>query len=103
MAQLTCEHLWLGYEGRPVLEDLSFSVQAGDCTMTGQQLRQALGLRSTHFSVIPLPDGFSFSVLGYGHGVGLSQNGADYLARQGSDFQQILLHYYTGVDLFSVR
>lgn len=30
MAQLTCEHLWLGYEGRPVLEDLSFSVQAGD-------------------------------------------------------------------------
>ena len=30
MAQLTCDHLWLGYEGRPVLEDLSFSVQAGD-------------------------------------------------------------------------
>ena len=30
MAQQTCEHLWLGYEGRPVLEDLSFSVQAGD-------------------------------------------------------------------------
>ena len=79
------------------------SVQVCDCTVTGQQLRQALGLRSTHFSVTPLPDGFSFSVLGYGHGVGLSQNGADYLARQGSDFQQILLHYYTGVDLFSVR
>ena len=79
------------------------SVQVCDCTVTGQQLRQALGLRSTHFSVTPLPDGFSCSVLGSGHGVGLSQNGADYLARQGSDFQQILLHYYTGVDLFSVR
>jgi len=38
-------------------------------------------------------------VRGYGHGVGLSQYGADYMARQGATFDEILLHYYTGATL----
>ena len=42
---------------------------------------------------------FVFTVYGYGHGVGMSQYGADYMARQGSDWQEIIKHYYTGVEI----
>ena len=42
---------------------------------------------------------FTFDVLGYGHGVGLSQAGAQYLAQHGKNYQEILLHYYPGAAL----
>ena len=44
-------------------------------------------------------DVFTFHVTGYGHGVGMSQYGANELAGQGKDFRQILQWYYTGVEL----
>ena len=63
------------------------------------ELRELLGLRSSDFD-FTLQDGtFTFTTLGYGHGVGLSQYGADYLARQGSDYRAILEHYYTGASV----
>jgi stage II sporulation protein D len=43
--------------------------------------------------------GFEFVVVGYGHGVGLSQNGANYMANQGADFREILDTYYTGAQI----
>ena len=43
--------------------------------------------------------GFLFTVTGSGHGAGMSQYGANVMARQGSDFREILLHYYPGVEL----
>ena len=39
---------------------------------------------------------FTFTTYGYGHGVGMSQQGADYYAMQGWDYEEILTHYYTG-------
>ena len=67
----------------------------GDRSISGIELRELLGLRSSDFD-FALQDGtFTFTTLGYGHGVGLSQYGADYLARQGSDYRAILEHYYT--------
>lgn len=67
--------------------------------LTGNEMRTALGLRSTNFSV-DINDGyFTFTTVGYGHGVGLSQYGAELLAKSGEDFRSILLHYYTGVSL----
>ncbi len=74
-------------------------VQVGDQEMTGSQLRFLLDLRSSDFEMIPSGDNFVFEVKGYGHGAGLSQNGADYLGRQGKTFQQILAHYYAGATL----
>lgn len=72
-------------------------VRAGDQTLTGIELRELLGLRSSDFDFTLSEDGsFTFTTLGYGHGVGLSQYGADYLARQGMDYREILEHYYTG-------
>ena len=60
----------------------------------GAQLRKALNLRSTLFSVYPQNGKFVISGRGYGHGLGLSQWGSQYLAEQGVDYQRILSHYY---------
>ena len=72
------------------------AVQAGDRVLTGQQLRHLLGLRSAAFTVDYKGGLFTFEVLGYGHGVGLSQYGAQYMAQHGSGWREILSHYYPG-------
>ena len=66
---------------------------------TGTQLRQCLGLRSTDLSVEFDGENFVFTVYGYGHGVGMSQHGANLLAEEGMDYAQILAHYYPGTEL----
>ena len=84
------------------LRFLSLSYESGFAKTLGLVLailRELLGLRSSDFD-FALQDGtFTFTPLGYGHGVGLSQYGADYLARQGSDYRAILEHYYTGASV----
>ncbi|MBC8585536.1 stage II sporulation protein D [Youxingia wuxianensis] len=72
---------------------------AGDVELAGKDLRTLLQLRSADFTISCDGSQFTFNVKGYGHGVGLSQYGADYMARQGSSFDEILLHYYTGAAL----
>ncbi len=74
-------------------------VSVGGQAMSGQELRTLLDLRSSHFEVRYSGGVFTFTVLGYGHGAGLSQNGADYMARQGATFDEILLHYYPGATI----
>ena len=66
---------------------------------TGEQVRKAFSLRSPVFTVKTTADTVTFSVSGYGHGVGLSQYGSDYLARQGLTYKEILEHYYTGTEV----
>ncbi|MDD3693170.1 MAG: stage II sporulation protein D [Oscillospiraceae bacterium] len=66
---------------------------------TGREIREALGLRSACFTVKFQNGNFQFTVLGYGHNVGMSQYGADYLARQGMTYDEILRYYYTGVEI----
>ena len=65
----------------------------------GGELSKALSLRSANFSVEYKDGNFIFTVMGYGHGVGMSQNGANYMAKQGSSYEEILLHYYEGTTL----
>lgn len=72
-------------------------VDAGGVTVKGSTVRGALGLRSACFEW-ELQDGrFVFYVTGHGHGVGLSQYGANAMAAAGADHMAILTHYYTGV------
>lgn len=78
-------------------------VRVGDREMSGGALRFLLGLRSADFDLVPSGQQFVFEVRGYGHGAGLSQNGADYLGRQGRDYRQILAHYYTGISLATIE
>ena len=66
-------------------------------TVTGAQARQIFNLRSAAFSVSYADGTFTFDVTGFGHGVGMSQYGADAMAVAGSTYTEILQHYYTGV------
>lgn len=66
----------------------------GAIPYSGTTLRSALGLRSTAFSVEVKEKQIIFSTKGFGHRVGMSQYGADAMARQGTPWQEILTHYY---------
>ncbi len=73
------------------------SQKVGDATLPGTKIRKLFGLRSAAYTVDYAEGVFTFSVKGYGHGVGMSQHGADYLAKQGYTYKEILEYYYTGV------
>lgn len=79
------------------------SLQAGGLTISGKEFRSLLGLRSSNFTITPAAESFTITTYGYGHGVGLSQYGADYMARQGSSCAEILAHYYPGAGLCEVN
>lgn len=75
----------------------SFTV--GGITVTAQTLRTLCGLRSATFEVECGEDTITFYVTGYGHGVGMSQYGANVLAKEGEPYEAILAHYYPGTVL----
>ena len=90
--------LWLG----PAAEDASGrvdSVEIGGAQFTGQELRELFSLRSTAFTLDYTVEGFLFTVTGFGHGVGMSQYGANVMAENGSGYREILAHYYPGTEL----
>lgn len=66
-------------------------------------LRQLFGLKSTYFTINVEGDEVVFMVKGFGHGVGMSQVGADTLAKQGKSYKDIIQHYYTGVDITKIN
>ena len=71
----------------------------GSKTVSGKELREALELRSTLFRISTEGENLRIKGRGYGHGLGLSQWGAYYLAQQGVDYNQILAHYYQNANL----
>ena len=75
------------------------SILVGGVTLTGGQVRTLFGLRSACFTVAWDGTNFTFSVTGYGHGVGMSQYGANAMAKAGSSFEEILTWYYTGTQV----
>lgn len=75
------------------------TIAVGDTVLSGGEFRKALNLRSANFDVKFSDNSFLFTVRGYGHGVGLSQCGAEYMAKQGSTFSEILSWYYKGCTL----
>lgn len=93
---------WLEIEDRSPAGYVT-AVRAGNLTLSGNRLRNLLGLRSAAFELERTHTGYTFYVRGYGHGAGMSQAGADYLARQGKGFEEILTHYYTGVTLAEIE
>lgn len=73
------------------------SIRINGTSFTGTQLRQRLRLRSTNISFSVHQDEIHIITNGYGHRVGMSQYGADAMAEKGSDYREILKHYYMGV------
>lgn len=78
-------------------------VQTGGMTLSGATLRAAFGLRSPAFTVEYGEGGFTFTVTGNGHGVGMSQYGANALAKEGKSWEEIVGWYYTGVTVEDYR
>ena len=77
------------------------SVTVCGVSVTGTQLRSMFGLRSAAIDLEETDDAVILTTKGYGHGVGMSQYGANVLAQDGWDFSEILLHYYTGAEIVS--
>ncbi len=78
------------------------SVELGGAAFDGQTIRRLFGLRSACFTLERTRDGFLFRVTGFGHGVGMSQYGAEVMARGGSGWREILAHYYPGTTLVNL-
>jgi stage II sporulation protein D len=92
---------WVGKTERSGAGGVKTIVLGGQ-TVTGGKARSAFALRSSNFTVSYANGQFTFSVLGYGHGVGMSQTGAEAMARQGSGYKQILAWYYPSSTLTSL-
>lgn len=75
------------------------TAQIGEKTLTGEKIRILFNLRSANFTVTFGSGGFSFDVRGFGHGVGMSQCGAEYMAEHGKTYGEILNWYFKGVTL----
>ena len=89
---------WLGETRRDDSGRVS-EVLIGGAAFSGVKLRTLFSLRSTAFDLDYADDAFCFTVTGFGHGVGMSQYGANVMAAQGADYAAILAHYYPGTEL----
>ncbi len=75
--------------------------EVGGFLTTGQEVRKALSLRSAAFEVKWEENLCSVTTKGYGHGVGMSQYGANAMAGSGADWREILMYYYKGAEITS--
>jgi stage II sporulation protein D len=78
------------------------TVAVGNKEISGTKFRQLLNLRSADFDISKSGNTVTITTKGYGHGVGMSQYGAAYMAENGKTYDEILLHYYTGAQLTTV-
>jgi stage II sporulation protein D len=79
------------------------NIKIGNTTMKGTEFRSLLSLRSSNFKINRFDKvTLKITVTGNGHGVGMSQWGADSLAKKGGTFIEILKYYYTGVNLMTI-
>ncbi len=74
-------------------------IKIGNKELSGVEARKIFGLRSSNFSFEINKDTIKFSVIGYGHGVGLSQSGSDVLAKQGYTYDEIIKYYYKDIEI----
>lgn len=75
------------------------TIQVGNIKMSGIKMRQILNLNSANFTIECNKDEIQFNVKGYGHGVGMSQWGAQGMAKKGYKYYDILFHYFKGTDI----
>ena len=79
------------------------TIKFGNHELSGVEARTILGLKSTNFEIIKENEKIKFTVKGYGHGVGMSQTGADTMAKQGSNYSDIIHHFYTDVEIKDIN
>ena len=75
------------------------TIKFGNKEIAGTEARTILGLKSTNFTFSIDGETVTFTVTGYGHGVGMSQTGADTMAKAGANYDEIIKHFYTDVEI----
>ena len=78
-------------------------IRLGKTTISGVKFRTIMGLNSTNFKIKFNSSNVEISCTGYGHGVGMSQWGANAMAKQGKSYKEILQHYYSGVEITKMK
>ncbi len=78
------------------------TIELDEVLLRGRDVRTAFNLKSSSFSVTIDANKICFKVKGYGHGVGMSQYGANCMAKDGKNYTEILLHYYTNVQIIAL-
>ncbi|HBN10901.1 MAG TPA: stage II sporulation protein D [Ruminococcus sp.] len=89
---------WLSVKKRTA-SDTVISLDAGNINMSGWEFRNIFSLRSAAFDIVYENGIFTISTKGCGHGVGMSQYGAEAMAKQGASYDEILKHYYKGAEI----
>lgn len=79
------------------------TVKFGNHELSGVEARSIFGLKSTNFEITKENGNIKFAVKGYGHGVGMSQTGADSMAKKGNTAEEIIKHFYTGVEIKDIN
>ena len=80
----------------------ALKIDLGSKTVSGEEFTKAVGLSSNHFYIEDYEGKVRIISNGVGHGVGLSQYGANAMAEEGSDYIKILTYYYTGTSVISL-
>lgn len=79
------------------------TIRFGNHELSGVESRTIFGLRSANFEIIKSEGKIKFTVKGYGHGVGMSQTGADALAKQGKTAEEIIHHFYKNIEIKNIK
>ena len=75
------------------------NILIGNKTLSGVEVRTLFNLKSANFEFTINENDIKFTVKGYGHGIGMSQTGADSMAKKGSSYEDIIHHFYSGVEI----
>jgi len=78
-------------------------IKMGNATIKGTEFRELFNLNSTNFKLSFENNVVTVNCTGYGHGVGMSQWGANVMAKNGSAYEEILKHYYNGVKIQEIE
>ncbi|WP_238389586.1 stage II sporulation protein D [Virgibacillus sp. MSP4-1] len=102
--------LGINFSSNPVLKDIKRtssnrveSIKIAGKNFTGREVREALGLRSSDFKIQHKNEHLIFTTKGYGHGVGMSQYGANGMAKEGNTYKDIIKHYYKGTKISQIE
>lgn len=98
---MTCETLMVNDVERSSSNRVN-KITINNMEFIGTDLRKKLNLRSTDFNITISSDKVVITTYGYGHGVGMSQYGANGMAKEGYNYKEILRHYYTGIEISTI-
>jgi stage II sporulation protein D len=79
------------------------TIKIGNKNISGVEARKIFELKSSNFTIEKTEDKVKFNVIGYGHGVGLSQTGSNTLAKEGKNYKEIINHFYKEIEIKNIK